>query len=163
MPSPCFFEDGLASAPGGAYPGPMIQVTPEIALDEAEIRFHFVRGSGSGGQNVNKVATAAQLRFDAARAPCLRDDVRQRLMRLAGRRLTDKGVIVIDARRFRTQERNRQDALERLVALIRRAATPPKRRRKTTPSPASRQRRLEDKRRRGELKRSRAPASPSED
>ena len=141
----------------------MIPVTPEIALDEAEIHFHFVRGSGPGGQNVNKVATAAQLRFDAAGSPCLPDDVRQRLMRLAGRRLTDKGVIVIDARRFRTQERNRQDALDRLVGLIRHAAAPPKRRRKTKPSPASRQRRLEDKRRRAELKRSRAPASPSED
>lgn len=141
----------------------MIRITSEIGLDEAEAQFHFVRSSGPGGQKVNKVATAAQLRFDAARSPCLPDDVRQRLMRLAGRRLTDKGVIVIDARRFRTQERNRQDALDRLVGLIRRAAAPPKRRRKTKPSPASRQRRLEDKRRRAELKRSRAPASPSED
>jgi len=141
----------------------MIRITAEIVLDEGEVHFDFVRASGPGGQNVNKVATAAQLRFDAARSPSLPDDVRRRLMGLAGRRLTEQGVIVIEARRYRSQERNRQDALERLVALVRRAATPPKRRRKTRPSGASRRRRLEEKRRRAEVKRRRGPVSPSQD
>ena len=114
----------------------MIQVTPAIAIDEGEIQEEFIRASGPGGQNVNKVATAVQLRFDVAHSPSLPDDVRQRLVRLAGRRMTEEGVLIIEARRFRTQARNRQDAVDRLVALIRKAAEKPISRRKTSPTAA---------------------------
>ena len=134
----------------------MIQVTDTIILDDSELSFEFVRASGPGGQNVNKVATAVQLRFDAAASPALPESVRQRLLRLAGRRATDEGVIVIDARRHRTQERNRQDAVERLVELIRAAAARPKKRRPTRPTAASRRRRVDDKKKRGAVKRNRA-------
>jgi ribosome-associated protein len=137
----------------------MIPVTDAIAIDEAEIQETFVHSSGPGGQNVNKTATAVQLRFDAAHSPALPQEVRQRLLRLAGNRATQDGVLIIDARRFRTQERNRQDALDRLIALIRQAAHKPTPRRKTRPSRASRQRRLESKRQRGETKRLRRPVS----
>jgi ribosome-associated protein len=133
----------------------MIPITQTISIDEREIRARFVLASGPGGQNVNKVATAVQLRFDVAGSPSLPEEVRARLMRLAGRRMTDEGVLVIDARRFRTQERNRQDARERLFTLIRRAAEPPKPRKKTRPTLASRARRLASKRQRGETKRQR--------
>jgi ribosome-associated protein len=136
----------------------MIRITPEIAIDEDEIVEDFVRSSGPGGQNVNKVATAVQLRFDVARSPSLPDDVRERLVRLAGSRMTNEGVLVIDARRYRTRERNRRDALDRLVALVGGAAEKPKKRRSTKPTGASRERRLESKRRRGETKRRRRPA-----
>jgi ribosome-associated protein len=125
----------------------MIEITPEIALDERELTERFVRASGPGGQNVNKVSTAVQLRFDARRSPSLPDDVRARLEQLAGGQMTADGEIVITARRFRTQERNRQDALDRLVTLIRRAAQPPTPRTPTKPTRASRQRRLDAKRR----------------
>src|SRR5215211_8971807 len=125
----------------------MIEITPEIALDERELSERFVRASGPGGQNVNKVSTAVQLRIDARCSPSLPDDVRARLERLAGGQLTSDGEIVITAQRFRTQERNRQDALDRLVALIRRAAQPPTPRTATKPTRASRQRRLDAKRR----------------
>lgn len=131
----------------------MIDITPQIALDESEIQVDFVRSSGPGGQNVNKVATAVQLRFDAANSASLPDDVCQRLLRLAGKRVTDDGIIIIDARRYRSQERNRQDAIDRLVTLIRRAAQEPRVRRKTRPSAASKQRRLETKRRQSVKKR----------
>jgi ribosome-associated protein len=133
----------------------MIQVTRHIAIDEREIEQHFIRASGPGGQNVNKVATAVQIRFDVGRSPSLPDEVRQRLIVLAGSRVTKDQILVIDARRFRTQERNRQDAIERLVALIRAAAARPKPRHKTRPTHASKQRRLQAKRERGEAKRRR--------
>ncbi len=133
----------------------MIRVTNNIALDENEIEEQFIRSSGPGGQNVNKVATAVQVRFDVARSPNLPEPVRERLKHLAGRRLTGDGVLVIDARRYRTRERNRRDALDRLVALVRKAAIAPTPRKATRPTAASRRRRLEGKQRRGALKRSR--------
>jgi len=131
----------------------MITVTPRISLDESEIEESFVRASGPSGQNVNKLSTAVQLRFDVRRSPSLPEDVRARLERLAGRRLTAEGVIVITAQRHRTQERNREDALERLVGLIREATERPKPRRATRPTFASKKRRLEAKSKRGEVKR----------
>ncbi|MDP6574828.1 MAG: alternative ribosome rescue aminoacyl-tRNA hydrolase ArfB [Rhodospirillales bacterium] len=140
----------------------MIPVTPTIALDEAEIEDRFIRAGGPGGQNVNKVSSAVQLRFDAARSKALPDDVRARLKRLAGRRMTRDGVIVIEARRYRTQDSNRRDALARLVRLVERAAEPPVPRKKTRLSAAQRRRRLEAKRRRAALKRARGPVSDSE-
>lgn len=133
----------------------MIKITPTISIDEKEIREVFVRSSGPGGQNVNKVATAVQLRFDAGRSPSLPHDVRERLIRLAGRRITEGGVLIIEARRFRRQEQNREDAMDRLVDLIRRAARRPKPRRKTRPTLESKRRRLEGKRRRAQIKRTR--------
>jgi ribosome-associated protein len=137
----------------------MIHITPTIAIDESEIQHAFIRASGPGGQNVNKVSTAVQLRFDVGNSPSLPDDVRERLIRLAGRRITEDGILIIDARRFRTQDRNRQDAIKRLVELIRKASEKPKFRRKTTPRPALNRRRLETKRRRGETKRMRRSLS----
>ena len=131
----------------------MIRITQDITLREAELKLDFVRSSGPGGQNVNKVATAVQLRFDALRSNSLREEVRQRLIRIAGKRVNKEGVLLIDARRFRTQERNRQDAVERLIQWIRRAAEKPKKRIKTKPSAGSRERRLEGKRQRSETKR----------
>ncbi|ABA56954.1 Class I peptide chain release factor [Nitrosococcus oceani ATCC 19707] len=133
----------------------MITVTPHIQLREEELHFQFVLASGPGGQNVNKVATAVQLRFDAAHSPSLPEDVRQRLMKLAGNRLTKEGELLITAKRFRSQERNRQDAIKRLVALLQQAAEKPKPRRLRKPSRAAKQRRLEEKRRRGEQKQAR--------
>lgn len=132
-----------------------LQCTPQIAIDEAELEESFVRASGPGGQNVNKVASAVQLRFDVRGSPSLPNAVAIRLMKLAGRRLTDDGVLVIDARQHRTQERNRADARERLAALVAEAAVPPKPRRATRPTLASKTRRLETKSRRGAVKRMR--------
>src|SRR4051812_27845405 len=130
----------------------MIQVTEKIAIDEREIEERFIRASGPGGQHVNKVSTAVQLRFDVRRSPSLSDPVRARLERLAGSRLTKDGVLVITAQRHRTQERNRDDAIERLIDLIRRAAVPPTPRRPTRPTKASKARRLEGKRQRSGIK-----------
>jgi ribosome-associated protein len=130
----------------------MIRITDRISIDEQELEERFVRASGPGGQNVNKLSTAVQLRFDARRSPSLPDDMRARLERLAGKRLTREGVIVIIAQRHRTQERNRQDALDRLIELLRAAAVRPVPRRPTRPTKGSRERRLETKKRRSSIK-----------
>jgi len=129
-----------------------IRVTDRILIDESELAWSFVRASGPGGQHVNKTSSAVELRFDAARSPALPPDVKSRLAHLAGRRMTADGLLLIDARRFRSQLENRQDALHRLLALLRAAATPPKPRRKTKPSRAARQKRLESKHRRSAKK-----------
>jgi ribosome-associated protein len=141
----------------------MIDITPAIRLHEDELRFQFKLASGPGGQNVNKVATAAELRFDVARSPSLPEAVRARLLILAGSRVTQDGELLITARRFRSQERNRQDAIDRLIALICKAAEPPKPRLKTRPSRAARERRLEEKRRLGEKKQARRRADREND
>lgn len=133
----------------------MIRITPRIALDESEVTLQFIRASGPGGQNVNKVSTAVQLRFDAMHSPSLPEDVRERLMRLAGNRMTLQGELLIEAKRYRTQERNRQDAIGRLVELIAAAAEKPKPRIATRPTRASKVRRLESKRQRSAIKRAR--------
>jgi ribosome-associated protein len=132
-----------------------IRLTPVIAIDEAELEERFVLASGPGGQNVNKVASAVQLRFDAGRSFSLPEDVRQRVMKLAGRRLTKEGVLVLEGSRFRSQERNRADVRERLFALIRQASLAPKKRKATTPSKASIERRLERKKKHSARKRAR--------
>jgi ribosome-associated protein len=131
----------------------MLTVIPRLVIDESELEETFVRASGPGGQNVNKVATAVQLRFDIQKSPSLPIPVRERLRRLAGKRITGAGILIIDARRFRTRQQNRLDARERLTALIRRAADVPKPRRPTRSSKAAQQRRIEAKRRRGTRKR----------
>jgi ribosome-associated protein len=130
----------------------MIRIDHRISIDERELEERFIRASGPGGQNVNKLATAVQLRFDVRHSPSLPAQVRLRLERLAGRRLTREGVLVINAQRHRTQERNRQDALERLIALIQRAAVAPVPRRPTKPTAGARERRLQSKKHRGSIK-----------
>jgi ribosome-associated protein len=136
----------------------MLRITPGLAIDDSAITFEFVTASGPGGQNVNKVASAAQLRFDAANCATLSPALLARLARLAGRRMTKEGVIVIQAQRFRSQEQNRRDALDRLVALLAAAAIVPTARRKTRPTRAAKERRLTAKRHQSERKRTRRPA-----
>ena len=130
----------------------MIRITPDIILKESEIQEEFIRASGPGGQNVNKVSTGVQLRFDVLNSASLPEEVRQRLIRLAVRRINEAGFLVIEAKQFRTQNRNRQEALNRLVDLIQKAAVKPKLRHKTRPSNESKWRRVEAKRRRSQLK-----------
>jgi ribosome-associated protein len=141
----------------------LIRVTDSISLSETEIEEHFIRAPGPGGQNVNKVASAVQLRFDAANSPALSGAVFRRLRTLAGSRMTRDGVIVLTANQFRSQIRNREDALERLTSLIREAAIPPTRRRPTRPSLSSKRRVSEAKRRQGALKKQRRKANPNDD
>jgi len=141
----------------------VIIITPTIALDESEIHQEFIRASGPGGQNVNKVATAVQLRFDVSNTRSLPDEVRKRLILLARGRINSDGILIIDARRFRTQEANRQDAIKRLAELIHKAAQEPKIRHKTRPTYASKVRRLETKYRRGRVKELRRSVSEPND
>jgi ribosome-associated protein len=140
----------------------MIRITDRISIEERELEERFVRASGPGGQNVNKLSTAVQLRFDVRRSPSLSADVRTRLERLAGRRLTRDGVLVIMAQRHRTQERNRQDALDRLVELIRQASVAPTPRRPTKPTRGSKERRLAGKKNRSSIKSLRRPGEIGE-
>ncbi|MCE5209505.1 MAG: aminoacyl-tRNA hydrolase [Chloroflexi bacterium] len=130
----------------------MIEVTSSIRIDESEIQLDFIRASGPGGQNVNKVASSVQLRFDVRNSPSLEPDVKERLIRLAGSRVTEGGILIIEAKRYRTQDANRQDAIQRLIAWIQKAAAPAKPRHATRPSGASRARRLREKRKKSEIK-----------
>lgn len=141
----------------------MIEVTDEISLDDNEINMDFIRSSGPGGQNVNKVATAVQLRFDVKKSTNIPDEVKDRLIQLAGKRMTEHGILLINARKYRTQERNRKDAVERLVDLIKRASIKPIVRKATKPSLQSKLRRLERKRKRSKLKKIRQTISYPED
>lgn len=130
----------------------MISITSTLSLDDSELHEEFIRASGPGGQNVNKVATAVQLRFDVRHSPSLPEDVRERLLRIAGKRVNADGVLLIEASRFRTQEQNRADARARLIALIRQASVRPKTRRKTKPSRAAKEKRIAGKKHRGQVK-----------
>jgi ribosome-associated protein len=129
----------------------MIEITPSLQIDERELQIDFVRASGPGGQNVNKVATAAQLHFDV-RASSLPEEAKERLTQLAGKRITSEGMLLIEARRFRTQEQNREDAIQRFVELVRKALVRTKARKKTKPTKASKEERIKEKKRRGEIK-----------
>ncbi len=141
----------------------MIQVTPEISIDENEVELDFIRSSGPGGQNVNKVSTSVQLRFNIATSPNLPTRVRERLIRLAGAKVTSDKVLIIQASNYRSQEKNRQDAISRLVKLIEEASKEPKERRKTKPTFESKRRRLESKKRKGLIKKMRRAPNLSDD
>ena len=138
----------------------MPMITRNIVIPDDEINLEFVRASGPGGQNVNKVSTAVQLRFDATGSDSLAPEVKKRLLKIAGNRATDEGVILIEAKRFRSQEKNRKDAIDRLIEMVRKAAVKPTLRRKTRPTAASREKRLSQKKRRSEVKRLRKPGIP---
>lgn len=133
----------------------MIQITPSFQIDERELQLEYVRASGPGGQNVNKVATAVQLRFDITNSSSLASGIKGRLIQLAGNRVNADGILMIEAKRFRTQEANREDAIQRFVELVRRSIVPPKPRRKTKPTSASKEKRLKEKKQRGEIKKER--------
>ena len=137
----------------------MLQITPSLYINENELTFDFIRAAGPGGQNVNKVATAVQLRFDVWNNTTLPVDVKSRLIKSAGKRVTNEGVLIIEARRFRTQEQNRTDAIERFAALVRKSLEAPKRRQKTKPTAGSRDKRLQSKKKRSEVKRTRGSKS----
>jgi ribosome-associated protein len=136
----------------------MLEITPFIKIDERELQIDFVRASGPGGQNVNKVATAAQVRFDIS-ASSLPEEVKARLSQLAGKRISNEGILLIEAKRFRTQEQNREDAINRFVELVRKATVRPKQRRKTKPTKASKEKRLQEKKERGAIKKIRQSRS----
>lgn len=133
----------------------MIEITPSLSIDEKEIQLDFIRSSGPGGQNVNKVASGVQLRLNVDMSNTLPDEVKQRLHSIARNRITEEGVLIIEAKRFRTQEQNREDAIARLIALIFQATEKPKPRKKTRPTAGSQAERIEEKKRRGAIKRSR--------
>ena len=139
----------------------MLQITPSLHIDENELQFEYIRASGPGGQNVNKVATAVQLRFDIDTSS-LPDDIKQRLIKLAGNKVTSQGILIIEAKRFRTQEKNREDATRRLMDLVRRSTVKPKTRNKTIPTKASREKRLKEKKQRGNIKKNRQNRSYEE-
>jgi ribosome-associated protein len=140
----------------------MIEISPAVSINEDEVQIDFIRASGPGGQNVNKVSSAAQLRFDIRNSPSLEPEVKDRLVRLAGSRATEDGILIIEAKRYRTQEQNRLDAVQRLVALVQKALERPKPRHKTRPTLASKQKRLQAKRQRSEIKRLRSRHSLDE-
>jgi ribosome-associated protein len=141
-------------------PGEMIEINDRVTIDESELQLDFIRSSGPGGQNVNKVSSGVQLRYDVKNSPSLPEDIRIRLMHQAHNRITQDGILILEAKQYRTQEQNRQAAIERLVELIRQVSKKPKIRKRTKPSRESNRKRLEAKRHRGQIKRLRRPNSP---